>query len=275
MTRSLPLNDGNSIPQLGFGTWPLTGDDAANAVATAIEVGYRHIDTAARYKNEDGVGRGVQRSGIDRSSIFITTKLDGEFQGDDRAIAGLAGSLERLGTDYVDLLLIHWPLPARGQFVSTWRTFVKLQSEGLARSIGVSNFKPAHIDEVISETGVVPAVNQIQIDPTITRLEQREYNAAHRIVTESYSPIGGGRAGLRESPVLAPIAEKHGKTPTQVVLRWHIQNGLVAIPKSANRDRMSQNLDVFDFELDGDDLAAITTLDQGPDAGNDSDHAGH
>jgi 2,5-diketo-D-gluconate reductase A len=268
---SLSLNDGNSIPQLGLGTWPLRGEDAAVAISTAIELGYRHIDSARRYENEEGVGEGIRRSGIDRSEVFVTTKLDGQFQGEDRAIAGLHGSLELFGLEYVDLLLIHWPLPARGEFVSTWKSFEKLQRDGLVRSIGVSNFKPAHLDVLREETDVVPAVNQIQLSPIITRREQRAYHEAHGIVTESWTPI----KGVLGDPVIAGIAEKHGKTPAQVALRWHIENGLVVIPKSSDPARMTENMEIFDFTLDADDLAAIDTLDGGPDAGVDSDHEGH
>ncbi|CAN5345237.1 aldo/keto reductase [soil metagenome] len=271
MIPSVALNDGHSIPQLGFGTWPLRGEDAAVAVSTAIELGYRHIDSARRYENEEGVGEGIRRSGLNRSEVFVTTKLDGEFQGDDRAIAGLRGSLELLGTDYVDLLLMHWPLPARGQYVSTWRSFEKLQAEGLARSIGVSNFKPAHLDLLLAETSVVPAVNQIQLSPAIQRREQRAYDADHGIVTESWTPI----KGVLGEAVVEEVAEKHDRTPAQVVLRWHVQNGLVAIPKSADPERMAQNLAVFDFELDPGDVAKLDTLDGGPDAGVDSDVDGH
>lgn len=270
----LPLNSGGSIPQLGLGTWPL--DDAAveKAVTTAAELGYRHIDTAVKYGNETGVGRGIAASGLPREDWFVTTKLDGEFQGKDRAVAGLDGSLARLGLDHVDLLLIHWPLPARDEFVSTWETFIRLRESGKACAIGVSNFKPAHIDRLIDATGVVPAVNQIQLSPAITRREQRAYDADRGILTESWSPLGG-TGDLLSAPVLAELAEKHGRTPGQVVLRWHIQNGLVVIPKSADPQRMAENLAVFDFALDADDLAALDTLDEGPDAGVDSDVSGH
>lgn len=268
---SLTLNDGHTIPQVGLGTWPLRGEAAAATVAAAIELGYRHVDTAARYENEDGVGDGIRRSGIDRAELFVTTKLDGEWQGDGRAIAGLRGSLDRLGLDYVDLLLIHWPLPARGEYVSTWRTFEVLKEEGLARSIGVSNFTPAHLEVLAAETGTVPAVNQIQLSPAITRIEQRAYGVEHGIVTESWSPI----KGILEQPVLVQLAEKHARTPAQVALRWHVQNGLVVIPKSADPVRLAQNLELFDFELDADDLAALAELDQGPDAGVDSETTGH
>lgn len=271
----IELNDGHSMPQLGLGTWPLDDDQVATAVVQALEAGYRHIDTAVKYGNERGVGNGIRASGLDRSELFVTTKLDGEFQGHDRAVAGLEGSLERLGLDYVDLLLIHWPLPGRDQYISTWQTFERLQAEGKARSIGVSNFKPAHLERLMAETDVVPAVNQVQLSPAITREAEREFHAKHGIVTESYSPLGGSGAGLLSAPILSQLAEKHGKTPGQLVLRWHIQNGLVTIPKSASPERMRENLDVFDFALDRQDLAELAVLDEGPGAGNDSDHTGH
>ncbi|MDJ0458528.1 aldo/keto reductase [Arthrobacter sp. NQ7] len=277
MTRAplLELNDGNRIPQLGLGTWPLDDEQVATAVVQAVEAGYRHIDTAVKYGNERGVGNGIRASGVDRGELFITTKLDGEFQGHDRAAAGLEGSLERLGLDYVDLLLIHWPLPGRDQYVSTWQTFERLQAEGKVRSIGVSNFKPAHLEHLMAETDVVPAVNQIQLSPAITRSAEREFHARHGIVTESYSPLGGSGAGLLGAPILAQLAEKHGKTPGQLVLRWHIQNGLVTIPKTASPERMAENMDVFDFALDPQDLAELSVLDEGPGVGNDSDRTGH
>ena len=268
---ALSLNDGTFIPQLGLGTWPLRGEDAASTVNTAIEIGYRHIDTAMRYENEDGVGEGIRRSGIPRDDLFVTTKLDGEFQGGGRALIGLAASLERLGLDYVDLLLIHWPLPARGEFVSTWQTFERLKAEGLTRSIGVSNFKPAHLEVLAAETDTVPAVNQIQLTPAIPRHEQRAYDLDHGIVTESWSPI----KGILDEPVIVSIAEKIGRTPAQVVLRWHIQNDLVAIPKSSDPARLAQNLHVFDFSLDAEAIAALDSLDGGPNAGVDSDVDGH
>jgi 2,5-diketo-D-gluconate reductase A len=272
---SLPLNSGASIPQLGLGTWPLDDTAAERAVLAAAELGYRHVDTAVKYGNETGVGRGIAGSGLAREDWFVTTKLDGEYQGRDRAVAGLEASLDRLGLDYVDLLLIHWPLPGRDEYVSTWETFIRLREAGKARSIGVSNFKPAHLDRLIAATGVVPAVNQIQLSPAIARREQRAYDAGRGIVTESWSPLGGGSGDLLSSPVLARVAEKRDRTPGQIVLRWHIQNGLVAIPKSADPQRMADNLGAFGFELDADDLTALDTLDQGADAGVDSDRSGH
>ncbi len=274
---AIPLNTGAAIPQVGLGTWPLDDAEAANAVAAGIGLGYRHLDTATRYGNETGVGEGIRRSGVPRGELFVTTKLDGEFQGDDRAIGGLRAALDRLGTDYVDLLLIHWPLPARDQYVSTWRTFEKLHADGLARAIGVSNFTPAHLDRLAAETSVVPAVNQIQISPAIVRLAQRAYDEAHGIVTQSWSPLGGGSGAraLLADPVLTGIADRLDRTPAQVVLRWHVQQGLVVLPKSSDPARMAQNLDLFSFELAPDDLAAIATLAEGPDAGVDSDRQGH
>lgn len=269
---SLPLNDGRTIPQLGIGTSPLNDEQAADAIVAASALGYRHIDTATRYGNETGVGEGIRRTGIPREEFFVTTKLDGPFQGDDRAIAGIADSLQKLECDYVDLLLIHWPKPWEDRYVSTWQTFEKIKAEGLARSIGVSNFKPEHLARLAAETGTVPAVNQIQLNPRVVREAQREYHAAHGIVTESYSPLGGDGSILRE-PVFTAIGERYGKSPAQVVIRWHLQNGLVAIPKSGSAERLAQNIDVFDFELDADDLAAIGALAGDP--GNDSDRTGH
>ncbi|ABK01663.1 2,5-didehydrogluconate reductase [Arthrobacter sp. FB24] len=270
----IELNDGHRIPQIGLGTWPLDDHQVAAAVVNAVEGGYRHIDTAVKYGNEKGVGNGIRSSGLDRSELFITTKLDGEFQGQDRAVAGLDGSLKRLGLDYVDLLLIHWPLPRRDEFISTWKTFERLQADGKVRSIGVSNFKPAHLERLMAACDVVPAVNQIQVSPAITRIVDIAYNRRHGIVTESYSPLGAG-SDLLNAPVLGRIAQKHGKTPGQIVLRWHVEQGLVAIPKTANPQRMKENLDIFGFTLDADDTSAIATLDGGDESGVNSDVQGH
>jgi 2,5-diketo-D-gluconate reductase A len=271
---TLTLNNGRTIPQLGLGTWPLTDAEVAPVIETAVELGYRHIDTAAKYGNETGVGRGIRASAVPREDLFVTTKLDGGYQGDDRAVAGLDASLNRLGLDYVDLLLIHWPLPQRDLFVSTWRTFEKLLEAGKARSIGVSNFKPVHLARLLAETDVVPAVNQIQISPYISRADHRASDTEHGIVTTSWSPLGQG-GSLLADPVIVGLAEKYGRTPGQVVLRWHLDLGLVAIPKSANPTRLRENLDVFDFTLDETDLASISALDRGPGAGVDSDVDGH
>jgi 2,5-diketo-D-gluconate reductase A len=270
----IELNDGHRIPQIGLGTWPLDDKQVAAAVVEAVEAGYRHIDTAVKYGNEAGVGNAVRSSGLDRSELFITTKLDGEFQGQDRAVAGLDGSLKRLGLDYVDLLLIHWPLPRRDEFISTWKTFERLHADGKVRSIGVSNFKPAHLERLMTHCDVVPAVNQIQVSPAITRIVDIGFNRRHGIVTESYSPLGAG-SDLLNAPVLGKIAQKHGKTPGQIVLRWHVEQGLVAIPKSANPQRMKENLGIFGFALDADDMTAIATLDGGDESGVNSDVQGH
>ncbi len=271
---TLPLNDGHTIPQIGLGTWPLNDDEVAPVVVTAIKAGYRHIDTAYRYGNERGVGQGIRDSGIPREELFITTKLDGEFQGEDRAIAGLDESLRRLRLDYVDLLLIHWPLPRRDQYISTWKTFERLVAAGKTRSIGVSNFKPAHLDRLLAEASIRPAVNQIQLNPRITRPDHRDYDSAQGIVTVAWGPLGP-RTDLLAEPVLATIAAKYGKTPGQVVLRWHIELGVVPIPKSANPERIAQNIDIFDFALTGDEVAAISALDTGDAPRVDSDTGGH
>jgi 2,5-diketo-D-gluconate reductase A len=270
MIPSIALNDGHSIPQLGLGTWPLSDGEAALVIPTATDLGYRHIDTAVKYGNERGVGEGIRRSGIDRGELFVTTKLNGEFQGKDRAIAGLRESLERLDLEYVDLLLIHWPLPVAGEFLSTWRTFEKLQADGFARSIGVSNFKPAHLDVLADAGATVPAVNQVDLSPTNARLADRAHHDSRGIVTESWSPI----KGVLEQPVLIEIAEKYERSVAQVALRWHVQNGLVAIPKSADPARLAENFAIFDFELDSRDLEAIAALDV-PGSGVDSDVIGH
>jgi 2,5-diketo-D-gluconate reductase A len=271
---TLALNDGNAIPQIGLGTWPLNDDQVAAAVVAAVEAGYRHIDTAARYGNERGVGRGIRDCGLPREELFVTTKLDGQHQGNDRALAGLDDSLRRLGLEYVDLLLIHWPLPQRDEYVSTWRTFERLVAAGKARSIGVSNFKPAHIERLLAETTIRPAVNQIQLNPRITRPEQRAYNSAHGIVTVSWGPLGPG-TDLLASPVVTALAVKYGRTAGQIVLRWHIELGLAPIPKSANPARMAQNIDIFDFALTAEEVASLSALDTGADPGVDSDTGGH
>jgi 2,5-diketo-D-gluconate reductase A len=268
------LNNGNTIPQISLGTSPLNDREVVPAVVAAIEAGYRHIDTAYRYNNEKGVGRGIRDSGIDRAQLFITTKLDGPFQGNDRAVGGLDESLRRLGLDYVDLLLIHWPLPQRNEYVSTWKTFEKLVAAGKARSIGLSNFKPAHIDRLLAESTIRPTVNQIQLNPRITRPEQRAYNSKQGIVTEAWSPLGAGN-DLLENPTLAAIAAKYDKTPGQVVLRWHIELGNVAIPRSANPGRIAENIDIFDFVLTGDEISTISALDTGKEPRVDSDTSGH
>ena len=273
-TPLIPLNNGQSIPQIGLGTSPLNDETIAPLVVAAIEAGYRHIDTAYRYNNERGVGKGIRDSGIDRDQLFITTKLDGEFQGNDRAIAGLDESLRRLGVDYVDLLLIHWPLPQRDQYISTWKTFEKLVAAGKTRSIGLSNFKPAHIDRLLTEATIRPTVNQIQLNPRITRSDQVAYNTQHGIVTEAWSPLGAGNDLLKD-PALTNIAKNYNKTSGQVVLRWHIDLGIVTIPRSSNPKRIAENINIFDFALTSEEIDAISALDTGKEPRVDSDKSGH
>jgi 2,5-diketo-D-gluconate reductase A len=256
------LNDGNSIPQLGLGTYPLTDDEVPGVIVTAIDAGYRHIDTAAAYKNEAGVGEGIRRSGIARDELFVTTKLDNPKQAGDDPLRAAEESLGRLGLDYVDLYLIHWPIPAEDNYVSAWRQLIRLREEGLVRSIGVSNFRPAHLDRLRAETGINPAVNQIQVNPVVSHPGVRAYNAEHGIVTESWGPLGSGNELLGDER-LAAIAHKHERTVGQIVLRWHLELGLVVIPKSANPERIRQNAALFDFALDAEDMQAIAALDQG------------
>lgn len=271
---TLLLNDGYTMPQVGLGTASLNDDTVAPVIVTAIEAGYRHIDTAFRYGNQRGVGKGIRDSGIAREALFVTTKLDGEFQGNERAVAGLDACLQQLGLAYVDLLLIHWPLPQRNEYISTWKTFETLVKSGKVRSIGVSNFKPAHLDRLFAETTIRPVANQIQLSPYITRADHVAYDRAHDIVTVSWSPLGQGK-GLLDDPTLATIAANYGKTPAQIVLRWNVELGLVAIPRSSNPARLAQNLDIFDFTLTADEIAAISALDTGAEKRVDSDTMGH
>jgi len=255
------FHDGNSIPQVGLGVWRTPNDTAVTAVQAALSAGYRHVDTAAVYENEDGVGEGIRASGIARSEIFLTTKLWNADQGYDSTLKAFDASLKRLGTDYVDLYLIHWPAPKRDQYVDTWKAFIQLQKEGRARSIGVSNFQPEHLQRLIDETGVTPVINQIELHPDFPQKENRAWHEKHRIVTESWSPLGQGT--LLENPVVAKVAAKHGRTPAQVIIRWHIDNGLVVIPKSVTPSRIEENFKVFDFRLDAEDMAAFADLEKG------------
>jgi 2,5-diketo-D-gluconate reductase A len=271
---TLHLNDGHTMPRIGLGTASLKDDTVAPVIVTAIEAGYRHIDTAFRYGNQRGVSKGIRESGIPREDVFVTTKLDGEFQGDERALAGLDECLRQLGMDYVDLLLIHWPLPERNAYVSTWKTFEQLAKAGKARSIGVSNFKPAHLERLFAETTIRPVANQIQLSPRITRPDHVSYDRVHDIVTVAWSPLGQGKDLLSE-PILATIGATYGKTPAQIVLRWMVELGLVAIPRSSNPARLVQNLDIFDFALAPDEIAAISALDTGAEKRVDSDTMGH
>ena len=272
MTDAIPhltLNDGRRLPQIGFGTWPLDDAQAQQAVQAALACGYRLIDTAARYGNETGVGRGIADSGVARSQVQLTSKLRGSEHGFDSTLRAFDATLAALGTDYLDLYLIHWPLPMRGLYVDTWRAFVRLRDEGRIGSIGVSNFQPAHIERLQAETGVLPAVNQIELHPDFTQADLRAWHAQQGIAIECWSPLGRGEV-LKDATV-AQIAQKHGRSAAQILLRWHVQHGLVAIPKSQDPARMKQNLAVFDFALDADDLAALARLDGEHRQGGDPD----
>jgi 2,5-diketo-D-gluconate reductase A len=260
---SIPLNDGRAIPQLGFGVFQIDPSETADAVRRALEIGYRHIDTAEMYGNEKGVGEAVRSSGLDRGDVYITSKLSNGFHRPDDARRAFDTTLSELGTDYVDLFLIHWPLPTLydGDYVSTWQTLVELQREGRARSVGVSNFQVAHLERLARESDLVPAVNQIEVHPYFTNEEVRRYGAEHGIVTEAWSPIAQG--GVLGDETITRIAGEVGRTPAQVVLRWHVQRGDVIFPKSTTPSRMEENFALFDFELDDAAMSAISGLDKG------------
>jgi 2,5-diketo-D-gluconate reductase A len=255
----LSLHDGARIPQVGLGVWQTPDNEAAPAVKAALDAGYRHVDTAAVYENEQGVGEGIRQSGLPRSDIFLTTKLWNTDQGYEQTLKAFEASLKRLGTDYVDLYLIHWPSAHRGLFVDTWKALVALKEEGRAKSIGVSNFYPEHIEKIVAETGVVPVINQIELHPDFQQRETRAFHEKHKIATESWSPLGQGK--LLGHPVIAEIAQKLGRTPAQVIIRWHIENGLVVIPKSVTPSRIVENFKVFDFKLSAEDLDRLNGLD--------------
>ncbi len=274
LAPTVALPHGAQIPQLGLGTWPMDDDEAERSVATAIEAGYRLVDTAHAYGNEEGVGRGMRAGGVPREELFVTTKLNAEWHSVQGVREAFAGSMRKLGVEYLDLFLIHWPNPGLDRYVDAWKGLCRLLDEGLVRAIGVSNFKPAHLDRILESTGVAPDVNQIELSPYVTREEPRAYHARHGIVTESYSPIDRGGDLLRE-PAVLEAAERHGRTPAQVVLRWHVQLGLVVVPKSSDPQRQAQNLDVFAFELTADEMAALSALDRGESAATDSDTFGH
>ncbi|VXB72733.1 aldo/keto reductase [Pseudoclavibacter sp. 8L] len=269
LTPSLTMNDGIEIPQLGLGVYKVPDLEATRVVVDAIDLGYRHLDTAAFYDNEAGVGRGIRESGAPREELFVATKVWHDRHGFEETLASFDESLEKLGLDYVDLYLIHWPAPAQGRYVETWRALERLHGEGRARSIGVSNFKGHRLDRLAAETETVPAVNQIELHPRLPQVETRAYNRAHRILTEAWSPLARGT--LLDEPTLLALADKHGKTVAQVVLRWQLDLGNVVIPKSVHRDRLASNLEVFDFALDADDLDVIAALESGERTGKDPD----
>jgi 2,5-diketo-D-gluconate reductase A len=270
---SITLNNGVEIPQFGFGVFQVPPEDTAQTVRAALDAGYRHIDTAQMYRNEEGVGRALAESGLPRGEVFVTTKLANERHGGEEAVRALEESLLRLGTDYVDLYLIHWPQPGKDRYVETWRGLEKVLVDGRARAIGVSNFTTAHLRRLAAETGTVPAVNQVELHPRLPQAELREYHRENGIATEAWSPIAQG-GPLLQDPTITDLAREHGRTPAQVVLRWHIQLGNIVFPKTTRPERMRENIDVFGFELSGDDMVAMDALGVGERTGPDPDRFG-
>jgi 2,5-diketo-D-gluconate reductase A len=270
---NIRLNNGVQIPQFGFGVFQIEPGQTAEVVRTAFDAGYRHIDTAQGYGNEEGVGKAVRESGLPREEVFVTTKLINNRHGHDEAIAALDESLQKLGLDYVDLYLIHWPRPHADRYVETWRAFEKILSDGKACSIGVSNFQVPHLERLAAETGTVPSVNQIELHPLLQQSQLRDYHREHGIATEAWSPIGKGRDLLRDERIVA-LGEKYAKSPAQIVLRWQIQLDHIVFPKSVTPSRIRENIDVFDFELGDDDMATIGELDSGTRLGPDPDRFG-
>lgn len=267
--NSLMLNtDGVQIPQLGYGVWQVAADEAEQAVRTALEIGYRHVDTAAAYGNEEGVGRAVLGSGLPRERVFVTTKLWNSDHG--RAEEAFDESLSRLGLDHIDLFLMHWPVPEQDKYVQAWKAMEKIYRDGRARAIGVSNFTVGALTRLMNEAGITPSINQIELHPYFQQREMREFHEANGILTEAWSPLGQGK-GLLDDPALTVLSEKHGRTPAQIVLRWHLQLGHVVIPKSVTPSRMGENFDVFGFILDTEDMAAIGAMNRNRRIGPDPD----
>ncbi|HWL90360.1 MAG TPA: aldo/keto reductase [Actinomycetota bacterium] len=271
---TIRLANGIDMPILGFGTWPLDDREAERMVAAALDAGYRLIDTAEEYGNEPGVGRAIRTSGIDPQELFVTTKFNRQWHGVEEVQKAWAHSVERLGLERIDLLLIHWPNPGHDRYVDAWRGMLRLLEEGKVRAVGVSNFTPTHLQRLIDETGIAPHVNQIQLNPHLPREEERRFHEGHRIVTESWGPIGSGRDLLRD-PVIETMAREYGKTPAQVVLHWHVQLGLVVIPRTSDPSRLRENLDVFDLELTSEALDRIATLDRHGSGALDPESFGH
>jgi 2,5-diketo-D-gluconate reductase A len=263
----LPLRDGEQIPQLGFGVFQVPPRETEEVVAQALATGYRHIDTAAAYRNEGAVGQAIRASGLDRGEVFVTTKCFNDDHGYEQAKHALAASLERLEMSHVDLYLIHWPVPIHDRYVETWKAFIEARAEGLVRSIGVSNFNPAHLERIIRETGETPSINQVELHPYFQQRGLRREHEQHGILTEAWSPLAQGR--VLDDPAIVAIADAHGKTPGQVVIRWHLQLGNVVIPKSVTPTRIEENLDVFDFELSAAEMESIERLDRGMRIGPD------
>ena len=263
------------MPLIGMGTWPMNDADSERAVSTAVESGYRLIDTAQAYGNERGVGRGIKLAGIPRTDLFITSKFNREWHGAELVRGALQASLDRLQLDYLDMYMIHWPNPAHNRYIEAFEGLVQLQRDGAIRAIGTSNFKPAHLEELRAATGQFPDVNQIQLSPGIPRTTTRAYHSNNGIATQSWSPLGGEQSPLLSMPTVTRIAQTHGRSAAQVVLRWHIEHQLVPIPKSSNARRLAQNLDVFDFELTAEQITELDALDLGDDEVTDSDQFGH
>jgi 2,5-diketo-D-gluconate reductase A len=266
-SSSVSLNDGNSIPAVGFGVFKIAPADTERAVSTALQAGYRHIDTAAAYRNERETGHAIADSGVPRDELYVVTKLWNADQGYDSTLSAFDASMDRLGLDYLDLYLVHWPVPALNKFVDTFKAFANLRDQGRIRSIGVSNFEPEHLDAVIDATGVVPAVNQVELHPRLPQTKLREVHARLGVATEAWGPLGQG--SLLSDPTVVAVAERLGRTPAQVLVRWHIQLGNIVIPKSVNPQRIASNFDVFDSELSDDDMASISSLDDGNRLGPD------
>jgi 2,5-diketo-D-gluconate reductase A len=266
---ALPLGENEQIPQLGFGVFQVPPKETEQVVAEALSAGYRHLDTAAAYRNEGGVGQALRASGIDRDEVFLTTKCWNDDQGYEQAKRACRASLDRLELSHLDLYLIHWPVPAHEKYVETWKAFVELQAEGLVRSIGVSNFQPEQLERVIAETGVTPAINQVELHPHFQQVGLRREHERLGILTEAWSPLGQGLE--LEDPVIAELAQAHGKTPAQTIIRWHLQLGNVVIPKSVTPSRIRENFDVFDFELSDSEIESIEAIDAGTRIGPDPD----
>lgn len=266
---TITLNNGLRMPQLGFGVWQVPDDAVTDAVLEALAVGYRSIDTAASYGNETGVGKALRRSGLERDEVYVSTKVANPDHGYDRTLRAFDASSERLGTDVVDLYLVHWPLPGNDRYVSTWKAMERLYAEGRARSIGVCNFQRPHLERVLAEGGITPMVNQIELHPLLGQAELRAFHAEHNIVTEAWSPLGSGR--LLEHPLIVEIAREHERTTAQILLRWHIQLGNMVIPKSVTPVRIRSNFEVFDFALSGEEMGRIGALDEGRRFGPDPD----
>ncbi|MDI2031127.1 aldo/keto reductase [Saccharopolyspora sp. TS4A08] len=267
---NVTLNTGASMPQLGYGVFQVPADEVIAPVRAALDAGYRSIDTAKVYGNEEGVGKAIAESGVEREDLFVTTKLWNDDQGYDSTLKAFDASMARLGLDYVDLYLIHWPVPSQDKYVETWKAFEEISKSGRAKAIGVSNFQIAHLKRLFDETDVVPALNQIELHPNLPQAELRAFHAEHGILTEAWSPLGRNN-GLLDSATVANLAEKYGKTPAQIVLRWHIELGNVTIPKSVTPSRIQENIEVFDFELAQDDIKALTALENGVRVGPNPD----